>query len=265
MKHRFHSSASVVMAVVFVLSVHVADAAEKRETLSITAGTLQFEERLISGNGIYVFGISATDLDGDDDLDLTSSDARTNELFWYENDGQGNLTKRKIAEKDPGLLERHATGDINGNGHPDVVIVKNNSGHLLWFENSGTPGDGKLWRRHVITTDFMRAYDVALVDLDDDGDLDVAASAFRADLFAWFENPGPAGLSKEWKKYVFDKNIANTRTVLTTDINGDGKIDLLGTATFDNLTIWYENTGEPGEKLFRRHVIDDKTLETGYG
>ena len=265
MKRQFICVFLAAMMIIIGISVPVAEVSGQEEVITLTSGPLRFEERLVFGDGIYMYGIGASDLDADGDLDLTSADTRTQELLWYENDGRGNLTTRMIAGKDLGHIERHATGDINGDGHLDLVIVKNWIGHLVWFENSGTPRDGKHWRQHVITTSFMRAYDVALVDLDDDGDLDVAASAFRGDCFAWFENPGPAGLSRQWKQYVFDKNIANTRTVLTTDINRDGKVDLLGTATFDNLTIWYENTGQPGEKLFRRHVIDDQVLQPTHG
>ena len=52
--------------------------------------TLQFEERVIWDQGEYIYGIAAADLDGDGDLDLTSSDAVTHVLYWYENDGHGH-------------------------------------------------------------------------------------------------------------------------------------------------------------------------------
>ena len=205
-------------------------------------------------------------MDGDGDLDLTSAGVHSDVLLWHENDGKGNLVPRKICEHEPGFLERHACGDLNGDGRPDVVIVKNRIGHVLWFENNGHPADGKLWKRHVITTSFMRAYDVALADLDADGDLDVGGSAYTGDRFAWFENPGPDGLSQEWKQHVFDKDkIANTRTIIPADINRDGKIDLLGTATYGHLTLWYENTGEPGERRFRRHLIDSQNQMPSHG
>ena len=40
-------------------------------------------------------------------------------------------------------------GDVDNDGDLDVVIVKNVRGHLIWFENSGSPTDGDLWQRHV--------------------------------------------------------------------------------------------------------------------
>ena len=113
---------------------------------------LRFTEHLIMDGYAYAHGIAAADLDGDGDLDLTSADATDHDkLYWFENDGSGSFKRHLIQEEDPERLERHRIGDIDGDGDPDVAIVKNKFGDLLWFENSGTPGDGKLWPRHIIT------------------------------------------------------------------------------------------------------------------
>lgn len=240
---------------------------EESAPQTLASGPLKFEERLVWGEGKYVYGVMATDLDGDQDLDLTTAGVHSDMLLWHENDGKGNLKSYRICQDEPGYLERHDLGDLNGDGKLDLVIVKNRIGHLLWFENNGSPSDGKLWKRHVITTDFMRAYDVDLADLDGDGDLDVAASAYTGDCFSWFENPGRDKVNDEWPQHKFDQGqeIANTRTIEAVDINRDGKPDLVATGTYGHHTLWYENTGEPGAKRFKRHVIDRQTLVPTHG
>src|SRR5947209_4921447 len=106
---------------------------------------------------------------------------------------------------------------------------------------------------HLIADGYGYAFGVAAADLDGDGDLDLAASAWNGNHFAWFENPGKAGLGKEWKKHIIDEKIAETRTIRVADFNGDGKLDLLGTARGDNLVVWYENSREPAGKPWKRH------------
>src|SRR5262245_4210911 len=212
----------------------------------------RFSEHLIADKYGYAYGVAAADLDGDGKLDLTSGDTTNNILYWYQNDGRGGFRRHIVQKDEPGWFERHAIGDINGDGKPDIVIVKNLDGHLVWFANSGRPAEGP-WKRFVISTNCKRAYDVALVDLDGDGDLDVAASTWVGNHFAWFENPGKASLDKEWRRHVIDENVAETRTIRAADFNGDGKPDLLGTARVGNLVAWYEKSATPAG-LWTRHV-----------
>ncbi len=222
----------------------------------------RFTEHLIADGYGYAYGVAAADLDGDGDLDLTSCDTVNNALYWFENDGKGTFRRHFIQKDEGGWFERHVIGDINGDKHPDVVVVKNLDGHVVWFENSGQPAKDATWKRHVITTDMKRAYDVALLDVNADGRLDVAASAWIGNHFAWFANPGRDAANAEWPKHLIDKDISETRTIRTADFNGDGKPDLLGTARTSNLTAWYE---QAAAGAWTRHVIDDHSPQPIHG
>ena len=219
---------------------------------------LRFTEHLIMDGYSYPFGIAAADLDGDGDLDLTSADGTGHSnLYWFQNDGSGSFKRHLIQEKDPVRLERHRIGDIDGDGDPDVAIVKNKRGDLLWFENSGTPGDGESWPRHIITQGKLPgAYDVELVDLDGDGDLDAAGSGWRlGNQFSWFENDGTP-TEGEWTKHPIEIDVGETRTIRAGDFDADGDPDLLGTSRTANQVIWYQNPGNPVSGEWVKHVIE---------
>ncbi|MDA1055886.1 MAG: FG-GAP-like repeat-containing protein [Planctomycetota bacterium] len=228
--------------------------------------SIHFSEHLIADKYAYAYGIAAADLDRDGDLDLTSADYTPhNMLYLFENDGRGNFGRHFIQKDDPERLERHLVGDVDGDGDLDVVIVKNLRGHLLWFENSGTPTDGMLWQRHVITTDLPGAYDVALADFDKDGDLDVAASSWvLGNQFAWFENDGTPADSP-WRKHMIEADVAETRTMRAADFDGDGDVDLLGTGRIAGQVIWYENHRDGASVAWTKHLIDDQSRCPAHG
>lgn len=227
--------------------------------LAALAAPLRFTERLISSDFTYPYGIGLCDLDGDGDLDVTASDAREhNSLYWFENDGRGGLKRHRIHHQPPPAwrLERHAFGDLNRDGWPDIVIVENSMGDLRWLENPGGTKIREPWPVHFITrADAVPgAYDVAIGDLNGDGRLDVAAASWRrGNMFTWHENTGDP--TKPWKQHLIAGGLAETRTVRIADFNGDGRPDVLGTATVDGLILWFQNPGPAGGE-WRQHVID---------
>lgn len=226
-----------------------------------------FTEHLIKGEYTYSYGIAAADLNGDGHLDLTSADALPhNRLYWFENDGKGNFKLHTIEKNYPERLERHAIGDVNADGKPDVVIIENKLGDVLWYKNSGHPTKDDSWERFTITKGTIPgAYDVALADLNGDGHLDVAVSTWRlSNKFVWFENPGNPEKNQPWKMHVIEENIAETRTIRVGDFNGDGKPDLLGTARVANQIVWYENPGKAGQP-WKKHIIDAKSSQPAHG
>lgn len=225
----------------------------------------RFTEELIADGFGYAFAVAAADLDGDGDADLTSCDTDKGNFYWFQNNGQGLFRKHDIRLNEPGWFERHAIGDISGDGRPDIAVVKNLDGHLVWFENGGRPEVSDSWKRHVISTDIRRAYDVVLVDLNGDGRLDAAASAWVGNHFAWFENPGSTAADEEWQKRLIDENVNTSRNIRVSDFNRDGRADLLCTAHAAPLTAWYEQPEDPAASHWIRHVVDDSSPGPTHG
>ncbi len=247
---------------------------QQESTKTIQSGPLRLTEQRLLGNYTYSYACAAADLDGDGDPDLTSSDAEPHSnLYLLRNDGNGQfqhsfIQKFAIEDNQPVRLERHAIGDINGDGRPDVVIVDNLKWDIRWFENPGSAALARPWKLNRICAagDVPGSYDVALADFDADGDLDVAASSWRfGNRFDWFENPGRPDGVEVWVRHEIDSMVGETRTIAVADFNRDGFPDLLGTSRTGNQIMWYANSGRPASKPWSKTVIDSETLAPAHG
>lgn len=231
-----------------------------------------FSDHLIRDGFGYAYAVMSADIDNDGDQDLTSQDILGNPsmstLHWFENDGEGTFQRHVIATGEPGWFERHALGDISGDGLPDVAIVNNRDGHVVWFENNDAPDAGP-WQRYEITTTATRAYDVVLVDIDNDTDLDAAVAGYASGEVNWFVNPGSNGWGSVWTKHLVGAGMPENRTIRFGDFNRDGRMDLFASAVGVTAplgsppqnhacqVVWYENPPPPQHTgLWSRHDID---------
>ena len=90
-----------------------------------------------------------------------------------------------------------------------------------------------------------------VVDLDQDGDLDVLSSNYD-EGFYWYRNDG----SYDFSKIAIDTVMVNPRAVVSTDVDEDGDNDIFAVSQGDDTFAWFENNGA---QSFTKHTLSTTT------
>ena len=189
------------------------------------------------GSGTHVQYAMAADIDSDGDLDVFSANGGASSvgtpgsISWFENKGESGFTKHVISEENDGARIVDV-GDVNGDGHLDVLSASKTDGKVEWYENDGEQN----FSVHLLDGTAAGASDVSAIDLDGDDDLDVLAAA--SSEIRWYENQGNG---------VFTSHLVasevGAQKAAAADMNGDGHLDVVVAVYYSHKVRWYENDG----------------------
>jgi len=200
-------------------------------------------QQIITTNANQATSVYATDIDGDGDMDALSASQDDDKIAWYENtDGQGNFGSQQIITTNADKAVSVYAIDIDGDGDMDVLSASQYDNKIAWYEN--TDGQGNFGSQQIITTNANYAGSVYATDIDGDGDMDVLSASLNDNKIAWYENTDGQG---NFGSQQIITTIANGAfSVYTTDIDGDGDMDVLSASFYDDKIAWYENTDGQG-------------------
>ncbi len=131
------------------------------------------------------------------------------------------------------------SGDIDGDGDLDLIGTAYYAGDVVWWENDGA------WTPHLIDGAFDGARYVQVGDMDGDGDLDVVGAGGAQKTIRWWINDGSPAVGT-WASIDIDAAFASPTQVAIADFDGDGDLDVAGTAPGDDTISWWENSSGDG-------------------
>ena len=205
----------------------------------LNGGTGQFSDSGQELGNDGGFDVALGDLDGDDDLDAFVANNGADKV-WLNNGGGTFADSGQSLGS--GLSLGVALGDVDGDGDLDAVVAASGPDRV-WInqggEQGGTAGifgdSGQALRTSLST-------DVALDDLDGDGDLDFIVA--RSDGNRVYENNGNGQFSDTGLRL----GTGSAQAVALGDLDGDGRLDAFVANDGTPDSAWF-NRSSPGNTL----------------
>ncbi|GAB4366607.1 MAG: hypothetical protein Kow0042_06590 [Calditrichia bacterium] len=243
-----------------------------------------FTKFTIDSNNASVRTVDVGYINNDSNLDIAAANRNSIPVRWYRGDDINNNSWTQFTIQYNDHINNHdlVLVDLNQDSHLDIVTAvasqppSSDSG-VVWYENNGSGS----FTRHIINSDTIpihRIIAVHVVDLDEDGDLDILLcdsgdfGTLGEDLILWLENDGSENFTRRviaGAAFGAD-SISHPTDIYTGDIDGDDDLDVAvvtwGTGTdpgpnssdiFHDV-LWYENDGKPASdttKTWTRYEV----------
>jgi len=197
----------------------------------------QFEEHPLLIGGVGGTSVSPGDLDDDDHMDIVAAvrySDDTGAILWYQNGGQlpPVLSERILRSRQSGFFNFVLPADLDGDGDLDLVGAQtlpsgdgSETGQFEWYENNGESPPS--FQVHTIAKTDAAADLVFVIDMDNDGDMDVLARDrlyLEPARLLWYENQGSEPtLSFAGLRALGDTNRDGTPEIAVVARTADGK------------------------------------------
>ncbi|MGD9909372.1 MAG: InlB B-repeat-containing protein [Candidatus Izemoplasmatales bacterium] len=183
-------------------------------------GNGTYTEHLISSLSVQFTSLKLYDIDLDDDLDIVGVSNRNVVVIFY-NDGSGNFTTSTVNQVAP--LDEATDleiGLVDDDIYPDIVVNSTNTNQVLCFFQTSL---------HTFSTETIlytapHPYDLVLSDIDLDGDLDLAFSAYDDYKVMWVENDS---LGSFTSSHLISTTLAKPTSLDYVDFDNDGDKDFI--------------------------------------
>ncbi|WP_435264044.1 T9SS type A sorting domain-containing protein [Tenacibaculum sp. nBUS_03] len=200
-------------------------------------------EKIISTTAKNVQSIFSIDIDNDGDNDIISAFRDDNKIVWFENtDGMGSFGTEEVVSTNAIGAKLIFASDIDDDGDNDIISASIYDDKIVWYKNIN--GLGEFEEQNRITQSVFKPESVFVADLDGDGDNDIISASWADDKIAWYENIN--GLGEFGNQKIISTKADYVLSVFSTDIDGDGDMDILSASYKDNKIAWYENIDGKG-------------------
>ncbi len=229
-----------------------------------TVGIISFAAKMDIPTGVDLgpWGIAIQDLDGDGKPDLAVTNNLSNSISVFRNISTiANISFAPSIHFYGGVAPMGiAIGDMDGDGKPDLVWAKDGDNTVVSVElNQSSPGALSFVATPAHTHNITYAYNVAISDINGDGNPDVLLSSHgKISVFQNASTIGNVSLSP-----IADFPGNSPYALAAGDINGDGYVDIVATNfTSTSVSIYKNQILLPSVTSFSPTIGSKGTLDT---
>jgi hypothetical protein len=200
-------------------------------------------------NGLRDFAIGDIDNDGDYDLIITSvSDDKVIALI---NDGFQVFESTELITSlnNPNSL---TLKDINNDGYLDIIITSFNDNKISLLENNK---DGTFTTVTLDSRANGPTFSTAEELNTSNETLEILVASFKGNALFYYEYDGT-----NWEKTIIDADLTNVQVAQVSDLNNDGRLDIVASASTPGKLLTFMNLGFG--KFSGREMIIDSTMNT---
>lgn len=214
-----------------------------------------FASRIDVTSSLVPYDVALGDLDGDGYSDMVTANFGSSTINVFMNRGIAGPFNSisffpPVSFATFSIPYSVALGDIDGDGKLDILVTNFDFGRLSLYRNISSPGviNASSFEAPVHYLTAVNPYYMVVGDLDGDGKSDVALTAEASSAICIFRNTGAPG---SFTAGTFDPRIdlttpANPNGLAISDLDADGKPDLIATAYGNASAVVYRNISTPG-------------------
>ncbi len=248
------------MAIVHANSNTVTVLRNTSPTGSLNASS--FTQQVSFPSGPNPVGVQIRDMDNDGKPDLVIVKALPDTasgvgiLSVLRNTSvQGSLTNNSFASRIDfsigsfGGAYSVAIGDLNSDGKPDIALGNLNNGRLYLFVNNSTPGNiNNTSFTNPVSYDAPSPHAIAIADIDGDGVQDIIVTSETSKRVLVLRNQSTNGVLafNTFGTQVFYPVDSLPRSLVLSDVDGDGKSDIITGNAGSNTISVLRNLSTPG-------------------
>ena len=221
-------------------------------------GVISFDPKIdfSAGTGFeYPDIMTINDFDGDGKIDVAISDGYDSIISFCR-----NISTPGVIAFAPRVVFfvgahtwRMASGDLDGDGKPDLVVNSNYSNHVLVLRNTSSAGNISFAApMNILNTGYG---DISVCDFDGDGHPDLAITDLEdyANNVSIFLNTSSSGSISFNSGHTFSTG-GSPYSIVTSDLDGDGKPDIIIGNDYDNSVSVLKNISTIGNVSFSPRV-----------